>query len=223
MFSNLRRRLTPSVSLLRAAFCPAPRIVKETKHTSGKWVALTFDDGPHPEYTSQILDILKRFQVHATFCLVGEMVSKSPDLVRRIVADGHRIANHSMTHSQELPTMPRALVTWEIAGTLDEIHKAAPEAEVWYYRAPYGDFTTRVNRIASSFGLAPLGWSVDTRDWSKPGVDAIIDAVEQQLKPGGVILMHDAGCDRSQTVAAVEKLVPKLIAQGYKFDFPSTR
>ena len=197
-----------------------PHVVCNTHQQSGNWVALTFDDGPDPTYTPQVLAILRQYQIRATFCLVGREVRAYPDLVREIVADGHRLCDHTMTHDEHLPDKSDVRIRWEVLTTLDEIHKVVPGVEVPYYRAPGGNFTRRVNSLVAGWGLQPLGWSVDPRDWSRPGVTAIIKTVDRQLKPCGVILFHDAGGDRSETVAALKQIIPALIAQGYQFDFP---
>ncbi len=197
-----------------------PPVVEHTDHPSGKWVALTFDDGPSPVYTPQVLAILRQYHIRATFCVVGDEVNRHPDLVREVVAGGNRLCDHTMTHDERLPLRSNATIRREILGDLDAIHQAAPGAPVFYYRAPGGHWSPRVRLLAAGWGLENLAWSVDTRDWSRPGERAILDAVHRELRPGGVILMHDGGGDRRQTVAALKVLIPLLIAQGYQFDFP---
>lgn len=194
-----------------------PAHAKESM-TSAKTVALTFDDGPSATYTPQVLDVLANHRVKATFCLVGTQARRFPALVRRIVADGHALCNHSMNHDN-LSTWTDAQIRADLAATNDVIQAAAPGAPVPYFRAPYGSWG-RSAAVAAELGMARLGWTVDPRDWSRPGVDAIVQAVHAQLRPGGVVLMHDAGGDRSQTVQALHLLIPQLAEMGWTFTFP---
>jgi peptidoglycan-N-acetylglucosamine deacetylase len=195
-------------------------LIRHTAHKDGKWVALTFDDGPTPKYTPQVLDILNQYNIKATFCLIGEQVNEYPDLVRKIAADGHKLCDHTMTHDMHLPGKSNARIQEEIVGDREAIQNAVPGAEVPYYRAPGGNWSGDVRQLAASWGLKSLAWSVDPRDWSRPGVDSILGTVRQELKPGGVILMHDGGGNRTQTIAALQQLIPELKQQGYSFDFP---
>jgi peptidoglycan-N-acetylglucosamine deacetylase len=185
-----------------------------------KYVALTFDDGPNPQYTPQVLAILKREGIHATFCLIGRHVKEYPDLVRQIVADGHKIANHSMNHDLCLKDRTAEKIESEILDTKTLLEATVPGTKVEYFRAPGGNFDRHMRELVVSWGMQSLGWSVDTKDWQRPGVDQILDTVKAQLHPGGVILMHDAGGDRTQTIEALEKLIPQLREQGYQFAFP---
>jgi membrane peptidoglycan carboxypeptidase len=205
------------VSTLHAADSGYQPVV-HTAH-AGKRLALTFDDGPS-DYTPQVLDLLAKYHIKATFCMVGENVSWYPATVRRIVADGHRLCNHSM-HHDDLGLMPAAGAKADIQGDDAQIERAAPGAVVTYYRAPYGDFG-RTARIASQLGHTPLGWLVDPDDWKLPGATVIAQRIEQQLTPRAVVLVHDGGGDRQQTVDALKILIPKLISEGWTFDFPET-
>lgn len=185
---------------------------------SADTVALTFDDGPSATYTPQVLDVLAEHRVRATFCLVGSQAQRFPALVRRIVAEGHALCNHSMNHDN-LSTWTDERIRADLAGTTQIIQAAAPDAPVRYFRAPYGSWG-RSAAVAAQLGMVRLGWTVDPRDWSRPGVDAIVQAVRTQLRPGGIVLMHDAGGDRSQTVQALDLLLPQLRDEGWMFTFP---
>jgi len=187
---------------------------------SVKYVALTFDDGPSPEYTPKVLAILKKEGIHATFCLIGRQVKKYPELVQQIVADGHKIADHSMNHDLCLQKRSDKKIKQEIIDTKTLIESIVPGTPVDYFRAPGGNFDRHMKEMVDSWGMQSLGWSVDTKDWQRPGVDQILATIQAQLKPGGVILMHDAGGDRSETVEALEKVIPQLREEGYKFVFP---
>ncbi|MGH8884017.1 MAG: polysaccharide deacetylase family protein [Egibacteraceae bacterium] len=198
-------------------------LIHSTAH-KGRFVALTFDDGPHPVWTPQVLDLLKQRHVRATFCLVGENVDRYPALVRRMVAEGHRLCDHTVHHDL-LPDGSDEHVRDEILGGLDAIHRAVPDAAVPYYRSPYGAWSEYQVQVAARADMKPLAWSVDTLDWSRPGVRAILATVDRELRPGGVILMHDGISggrrDRSQSVAALRILLRDLPRKGYGFDFPA--
>ncbi|MGV9263491.1 polysaccharide deacetylase family protein [Kitasatospora sp. NPDC003701] len=195
-------------------------VVRSTA-SGGRTVALTFDDGPGPA-TGEVLDLLARYGVKATFCQIGRQAAADPAVVKRIRAAGHRLCDHSVTHPQPFASLPHDKAVYEVSAARDMIVQAGgPGTEVPWFRAPGGGFTADNQRIAADHGLRPLGWSVDPRDWSRPGVASIVSTVQSQLRPGGVILLHDGGGDRSQTVAALKQLLPWLVAQGYRFDFPA--
>ncbi|KJK59732.1 polysaccharide deacetylase [Saccharothrix sp. ST-888] len=192
-------------------------------HTAsgGRTVALTFDDGPS-QYTGQVLDLLAQYGAHATFCQIGPQATARPAAVKRILAEGHRLCDHTVHHPQPMHTLSHDRQVYEIAAAKEMITKAGGTGtEVPWFRAPGGDFSAENKLIAVQNGMRPLGWSVDTRDWSRPGVASIVADVQRNLGPGGVVLMHDGGGDRSQTVAALRQLLPWLTAHGYTFDFPA--
>lgn len=198
----------------------ATSVVSSTAH-GGRTVALTFDDGPGTA-TGQILDLLAQYGAKATFCQIGPQAAADPAVVRRILAAGHRLCDHSVHHPQPFAALSHDRQVSEISTARDMIVRAGgPGTKVAWFRAPGGGFTASNQQVAASYGMRPLGWSVDTRDWAKPGVPAILAAVQRELRPGGVILMHDGGGDRSQTVAALRQLLPWLASQGYAFDFPA--
>ncbi|WIM98731.1 transglycosylase domain-containing protein [Actinoplanes oblitus] len=206
-----------SVTTLHAAAAGYQPVVR-TEH-AGKRLALTFDDGP-AEDTPAVLDLLAQYHVKATFCVVGENATWYPQLVRRIVADGHRLCNHSM-HHDDLGILSEAKSRADIAEADAAIAEAVPGATVTYYRAPYGDFGPSA-KAGGKAGHTPLGWVVDPDDWLLPGADVIAARIKQQLTPRAVVLVHDGGGDRKQTVAALRKLIPQLLADGWTFDQPET-
>ncbi|MFJ9947386.1 polysaccharide deacetylase family protein [Kitasatospora sp. NPDC091207] len=203
---------------------PASGVSTAVVHSTasgGRTVALTFDDGPG-RATGEILDLLARYGVKATFCQIGRQAAADPAVVKRIRAAGHRLCDHSVNHPQPFASLTHEKAVYEISAARDMIVQAGgPGTEVTWFRAPGGGFTADNQRIAADHGLRPLGWSVDPRDWSRPGVASIVSTVQSQLRPGGVILLHDGGGDRGQTVAALKQLLPWLVAQGYRFDFPA--
>jgi chitooligosaccharide deacetylase len=199
---------------------PTEEIVTRTAG-DGRRVALTFDDGPDPRYTPQILDVLGEHR--ATFCLIGAKARAHPELVRRIVAAGHALANHSMTHA-DLVTCSPDQVRAEIADASKAITDAI-QAPLRYFRSPYGSWSTVIRVTAMEHGLQPLDWSVNPCDWAVPGVSHILNVIERDLRPQGVILLHDSAPehnpDRTQTVEALRRLIPSLNARGYSFDIPA--
>lgn len=185
-----------------------------------KYVALTFDDGPNPIYTPKVLAILKKEGVHATFCLIGRHAKKYPELVQEIVAEGHKIADHSMNHDEHLDKRSLAKMKAEILGTKELLESIVPGTTVEYYRAPGGNMNNRLRDLVIGWGMKPLGWSVDPKDWQEPGTEQILATVKAQLHSGGVIIMHDAGGDRTETIDALERVIPELKKKGYQFVFP---
>ncbi|MFI8105912.1 polysaccharide deacetylase family protein [Streptomyces sp. NPDC086023] len=184
-------------------------------------VDITIDDGPNPVWTPQVLAVLAQNHVHATFCLIGKNADKYPSLVERIAAAGNRLCDHSMNHDTTMDKKPADYQKEEILKGQAAVDRAAGGARALYYRAPGGAFTPASRQIAAAHGLRPLGWDVDPQDWGRPGAAGIITAVEDHLGDGPIVLLHDGGGDRSQTVAALRHLLPWLRQHGYGFSFPA--
>jgi peptidoglycan-N-acetylglucosamine deacetylase len=180
--------------------------------TGSSAVALTFDDGPGP-YTSQILDLLERNHIKATFCMIGRQVHSYPNEIKRMVADGDTLCNHTWDHDEQLRTRTDAQIQDELQKTNDAIHAIVPGAKIQYFRNPGGNFGPNTVAIGQSLGMKPLYWSVDPRDWSNPGTQSIINTVNSKTRAGSIVLSHDGGGDRSQTVAAYRTLLPGLKAR----------
>jgi peptidoglycan-N-acetylglucosamine deacetylase len=183
-------------------------------------VALTIDDGPSPVYTPQILTILRRYGVTASFSMIGQNAAAFPGVAREVAAAGHMIVNHTWNH-YNLGSMPAAAVQDEISRATDAIH-AATGQRPGMFRAPYGVWPPAVFSCCAHAGLTPLAWSVDPRDWSRPGVPAIVRNIESDTRTGSIILEHDGGGNRSQTVAALKIWLPRLLDAGYQFTTPLT-
>jgi peptidoglycan/xylan/chitin deacetylase (PgdA/CDA1 family) len=175
-------------------------------------VALTFDDGPSG-YTPQLLDMLAQYHIKATFCLIGRQVPEYPDIVKRIVADGHTLCNHTWTHDEQLRTRTPDRIRWELQQTSDAIHAIVPGAPIKYFRNPGGNFSAQTVSIAASMGMKSIYWSVDPQDWRRPGVQPIINNVLNHTGQGSIVLMHDGGGDRSQTMTACKTILPNLASR----------
>ncbi|WP_307831784.1 polysaccharide deacetylase family protein [Prauserella cavernicola] len=211
----------------RPAFTPAPppppvepALVRHSSEP-GRVVALTFDDGPDPAHTPRILDLLSEHDAVATFCMLGSQARRYPELVTDVLARGMRLCDHTVSHDQELRTRSEQRVMAEIVGGWTDLQIAAGEdVPVPYFRAPAGNWSERLSTLAARHGMRSLAWSVDSRDWTRPGAARIVATVKDGVEPGAVILLHDAGGPREETVAALEELLPWLRAQGYQFGFP---
>lgn len=197
-----------------------PAIVDSTRH-GGNTVALTFDDGPNPADTPRLLQVLREQHVKAVFCLWGDHVEAHPELVRKIVAGGHTLCNHSM-HHDDMGAWSEKEIRADLRRTSAAIRKAAPGARIPYFRAPYGSWG-KSPEVAAGLGMQPLGWRLVVGDWDPPGTDELVSRLEEGLSPGAVVLLHDGGGDRSQTVEAVERIIPKLRSEGWRFDRPARR
>ncbi len=187
--------------------------------TDEKVVALTFDDGPHEKYTTELLDTLAEYDVKATFFLIGKNVEKHPELVKRIQSEGHEIANHSYDHSI-LPLYSRREIRRQIDSTSSLIESAAGVIPK-YFRPPLGLFTSKVLDTIENSGHITVIGEVYPRDPYKPGVDKIVERVLTRTEPGSIIIMHDGGTwgkiDRRQSVKAVPIIIEKLREKGYRF------
>ncbi len=172
-----------------------------------KMVALTFDDGPS-SYTPQVLDVLARKKVKATFFMLGQQVAADPSAARRVLARGHEIANHSYSH----PLLPGYS---ELSSTTSVI-RSATGFKPCLFRPPYGAINSSVAASAGSLGMKSVLWNVDTVDWSTPGTGAIISRASS-AGPGSIVLMHDGGGPRGQTVAALPGIIHNLRSRGYRF------
>ncbi|WP_083750870.1 polysaccharide deacetylase family protein [Kribbella sp. ALI-6-A] len=191
-----------------AAPPPAPAL-------PAKYVVLTFDDGPDPRYTPQILDILDRYGAKATFFVVGAEVKRHPELARRLHERGHSVQNHTWSHAN-LSKLSWSAFERQVKNTDAQI-QARTGLAPGCLRPPYGARNGLVDRRAAALGKQVVLWDIDSRDWTRPGVAAIERRVPATVRNGSVILFHDGGGDRAQTIAALPKILKTLTASGFGF------
>lgn len=201
---------TPYVPAPRAPRVPAQYNSVSLSHPI---IALTFDDGPHPELTPQLLDILRQNGVRATFYVIGRNVEAHPEIARRIVAEGHEIANHSWSHPA-LTSLGAARLNQEIASTSEAILRATGRRPT-NMRPPYGAINDRVRAaILRDHGLDVILWSCDPLDWKRPGPEVVRQRLVDGAAPGGILLAHDI---HPGTIEAVPGVIRDLKAKGYGF------
>jgi peptidoglycan/xylan/chitin deacetylase (PgdA/CDA1 family) len=182
---------------------------------AGRDIALTFDDGPSPDYTATILTTLEQTHTPATFFLVGSNVQQSPALVRREAADGFVLGIHTWDHP-DMTTLSPQQRQWELAATAQALHNVlGADYCVPFWRPPFGAYDDAVVTQARSLGLSTVTWDVDPRDWSDPGVKVIVDRVLSAVHPGAIILLHDGYRDRLQTAQALPLIIKGLKRRGY--------
>jgi peptidoglycan-N-acetylglucosamine deacetylase len=194
---------------------PPPAAAPAQEALPAKYVVLTFDDGPDPVYTPLILDVLAKYDAKATFFEVGRNVAKHPALTKRIHAAGHSVQNHTWTHA-DLRPLSAASFRQQLVST-DQVIRAQTGATPACVRPPYGGVSSTVTKRAKALGKGLVVWDIDSRDWTKPGPAAISKRVLAGVKNGSVILMHDGGGNRGQTVAALPTILKTLKARGYDF------
>ena len=183
-----------------------------------KVVALTIDDGPSPTYTPQILRLLNSYGITASFSMVGRNVAAYPSLAREVSAAGHFVVNHTWSHAN-LPLLAPVALADQMTQASEVIQRATGHKPTMF-RAPYGAWSPAVLAQCRQMGLTPLDWSVDPRDWARPGVSAIVANIMRNTRTGSIILEHDGGGNRSQTVAALTYVLPRLLTEGFRFGTP---
>jgi peptidoglycan-N-acetylglucosamine deacetylase len=190
-------------------------------------ITLTFDDGPNPEYTPQILNKLRQANVKATFFLVGSRVKQHCSVVQQIVAEGHELGNHTYTHPY-LTKLSRAQQTQEIADTQEIIYRCVGIKPLWF-RAPYGDQNKATLNLINKLGLNSALWSIDTRDWDRTTTNRNIADAVLASSGNDIVIMHDgteanpkfkhprSAIDRKQTIAALDLFLQQIQARGIRF------
>ncbi len=194
-------------------------IVIKKGDESKKAIALTFDDGPDEDFSPQILDILKKYNVKATFFMVGQKVGWNPAIAKRAADEGHEIGNHTFSHIN-ICNSSNEQINNEINKT-QKIIKDITGKEPKFFRPPYRAINENLFNIMKSKDMKVVLWSdLDTKDWSNPGVYNIIKSIEDNAENGTIILLHDYNKvrnNKSQTIQALEKIIPKMQSLGYEF------
>ncbi len=180
-----------------------------------KQIALTFDDGPHPTLTPRILEILAKYNVPATFFMVGQNVLNYPDAARTVIEAGHEVGNHTFTHPHLAGLNEHAIMD-EIGKCEDALEELC-EYRPHLLRTPQGALTPSLERCLLDDDYILVLWSLDTRDWENKSTADVTRAVLDRVQPGDIILMHDFIGHNSKTPEALEKIIPALLSQGYEF------
>jgi polysaccharide deacetylase family sporulation protein PdaB len=180
-----------------------------------KKIALTFDDGPHEKYTAEILDILKEENVPATFFVIGENAKSCPELIKRELAEGHEIGNHTYSH-MFLKNKSSAVISREILDAETALYEVA-DYRSKLLRPPGGLYDSAVCASARECDYSMILWSVDTRDWAHTPAEQIAKSVLENVKSGDIILMHDYISGKSPTPKSLRAIIPKLKSDGFTF------
>jgi len=194
-------------------FTPSAGITFSRVLVSGNYIAMTFDDGPHPQNTPRLLDILRARNVKATFYVIGRSVDLYPQIVRRTVAEGHEVGNHSHTH-RLLSKLSDSELRMEMARCRDAVGRAAG-VRMRTMRPPYGGLTQRQRELVhAEFGYPTILWAVDPLDWKRPGAPVITSRILGGTQAGAIVLAHDL---HAQTVDAMPATIDGLLRRGFKF------
>ncbi|MGM5631267.1 polysaccharide deacetylase family protein [Apibacter raozihei] len=178
-----------------------------------KEIAITFDDGPNPDFTLRVLKLLKKYNCKATFFCVGKNLKLYPEIAKTIVADGHAIANHSYTHSQYIDFKLSSGWTEELRLTQEEIAKITGEKKS-IFRPPYGITTPHLAHAVKKMNLTVVGWSVRPYDTLSQPIKIITDKIKNKTKNGSILLLHDS---HSRTIPILEIIIPYFLSLGYQF------
>jgi peptidoglycan/xylan/chitin deacetylase (PgdA/CDA1 family) len=203
-----------SVSSSSTGVVTAPQYYVDNEGANA--IALTLDDGPSAEYTPQVLEILSRYNIKATFNMIGRQVGGNLSLVREVSAAGHTITNHTWDHADLTH-----LTYNQVIGEIDRCNEALANANQHptIFRAPFGNWSKAVFQACADRQLRPVGWSVDPKDWDTAHVDAqmIVHNVLAHTRAHDIILEHDGPSGRRNTVAALKIFIPQLLDRGFRF------
>ncbi|SDR95015.1 polysaccharide deacetylase family sporulation protein PdaB [Paenibacillaceae bacterium GAS479] len=182
-----------------------------------KLIALTFDDGPSPITTLQILDLLKQYKAKATFFVIGYRLDKYPEIAAREAAEGHEVANHTDAHVYFKGGISEKTITTEMDNVQKKIKAITGQSSPWF-RPPGGYYNDTVIRVAKQKGYTVVLWSwhQDTKDWTSPGIGRIVNKVLKNARNGDIVLLHDHVNGSTQTVEALKLILPELKKRGYR-------
>ncbi|QOR64705.1 polysaccharide deacetylase family protein [Cytobacillus suaedae] len=196
-----------------------PETIVLSGPSAEKKVALTFDDGPDPRFTGQVLDVLNQYNVDATFFVMGARAEAYPDLVKRMINEGHIVGNHTYWHPNLVDQANVATLEREVNRT-EETLEDLIGYRTKLFRAPYGFLYNELVEKLRDMNYTVVGWSVDSLDWQEEPPAVITNTVTSQVQPGSVILMHDGGewdANRTPTIESLKQIIPTLQQQGYEF------
>jgi peptidoglycan/xylan/chitin deacetylase (PgdA/CDA1 family) len=181
-------------------------------------IALTFDDGPHPEHTPQLLEVLARYHLRASFFWLGTCVARSPNLARAVYQQGHWIGLHGYDH-RSFPQLSPAELRQSLRRTQDAIARACPltPEQLCDVRPPNGVFTPKTLKLLHQWNYRPVMWSVVPEDWVRPGVERVVERVLTQVRNGAIVVLHDGSCGGADVAQTTAALIPLLLARGYRF------
>lgn len=209
---NLKKPEKPYYSLIPERY-KGKTVHNVSPRNQEKVIALTFDDGPWPE-TPKVLTILRQFNVKATFFILGQNLLLYPDIIKQVVQEGHGVGNHTWTHSY--PKMEPQKAKAEIENTSAKL-ELMTGLKTRLFRPPGGILDNGVADYARSKNYAVIMWSIDTKDFQKPTATVLANRVLNQARPGDIVLMHDGGGNRSETIASLKIIIPELQKRGYRF------
>jgi peptidoglycan/xylan/chitin deacetylase (PgdA/CDA1 family) len=185
-------------------------------------IALTFDDGPHPQYTPQLLEVLDRYAIPASFFWLGVCVNRAPDVAKAVYDRGHSIGLHGYDH-RNFPTLTPALLKQSLEQTQIAIANACQidlhqvQTTIRDVRPPNGMFTPQTLHLLHQWNYRPVMWSVVPEDWVNPGIEVVVSRVLQQVRNGSVIVLHDGICGGQDVAQTTAKLIEALLSQGLTF------
>ena len=191
------------------------KTVYNSNYQNNKKIALTFDDGPHPKITPKILDLLKKYDIKATFFVIGVNVDNYSEPLKRAIKEGHEIGNHTNSHSI-LKSMDKDKINEEILNCENKISLYL-QSKSKILRPPCGLYDDTLVKIANDKGYKIILWNIDTHDWAHMSKTEIVKNVSSKVKGGDIILCHDYISGENHTVEALDVLIPMLINQGYEF------
>ncbi|MDR1155183.1 MAG: polysaccharide deacetylase family protein [Bacteroidales bacterium] len=183
------------------------------RHTKEKLIALTFDDGPHPAYTPQVLDVLKQYGVKAAFFVIGERIAGNENILERTCMEGHLIGNHSFTHKNTFPLFGRAKMVFDLCLCDSTIARTVAPCSGWF-RPPFGVINPNVAKAVKMLKYQVAGWSIRSLDTVKSDKDRVVKRVVSRLHPGAVILLHDPLPDAPYIL---EQVIRQAVGKGYRF------